>query len=261
MRVLCIGDVVGQAGLDFFCEAVPLLKRELAADFVIVNGENSDKSGVGLTRHGAEALLQHADVVTGGNHSCRKTDESLYLEEERVIHPANQPYTANEAGCVLVDTGRLGTVRVINLAGVAWMEPIDSPFKRADELLAGSDAKYTVVDFHGESTAEKKAFAFYLDGRVSAVFGTHTHVQTADEQVLPKGTGFITDAGMCGPAVSVIGIEPEHAVKKQREHVPVRFSVAGGPVRLDGVLFELCDETGLCLSAQRVCRRSDRFDK
>ena len=261
MRVLCIGDVVGQPGLDFFCETVPLLKRELAADFVIVNGENSDKSGVGLTRHGAEALLQHADVVTGGNHSYRRADEELYTDYEDVIHPANQPFTGDGEGCAIKDTGRLGAVRVINLAGVAWMEPIDSPFKRADELLAASEARYTIVDFHGESTAEKKALAFYLDGRVSAVFGTHTHVQTADEQVLPKGTGFITDVGMCGPVVSVIGIEPEQAVKKQREHVPVRFSVAGGPVQLDGVLFELCDETGLCLSAQRVTRRSDRFNK
>ena len=261
MRVLCVGDVVGEPGLAFFCDVMPALKRDLAADFVVVNGENSGEAGVGLNRESAALLLQHADVVTGGNHSYRKANESFYLENENVIHPANQPYTQNTAGCALVDTGRLGTVRVINLAGVAWMEPIDSPFQRVDALLADREAKYTIVDFHGESTAEKKALGFYLDGRVSAVFGTHTHVQTADEQVLPGGTGFITDVGMCGPFISVIGIEPAHAVKKQREHVPVRFAVAGGPVQLDGVLFELCDETGLCLAAQRVVRKSTDYDK
>lgn len=259
MTILCVGDVVGEAGLAFCCEAVPRLRRQLNADFVIVNGENSDKSGVGLSRHGAESLLQVADVVTTGNHSHRRADENLYLENPAVLHPANQPYTEEEAGCVLVDTGRRGMVRVINLAGVAWMEPLDSPFKRVDELLAKREARYTIVDVHAESTAEKKALAFYLDGRVSAVFGTHTHVQTADEQVLPKGTGFISDVGMCGPALSVIGIHPEDAVQKQRQHVPVRFAVAQGPVQLDAVVFTLCDESGLCLAAQRIRCRSDDY--
>ncbi len=259
MRVLCVGDVVGEAGLAYFCETAPRLKRELAADFVIVNGENSDKSGLGLTSHGAQALLQHADVVTGGNHSYRRTGEELYLENPALLHPANQPYTEDGAGRALVDTGRLGTVRVVNLAGVAWMEPLDNPFKRIDELLAQGEARYTIVDFHAESTAEKKALAFYLDGRVSAVFGTHTHVQTADEQVLPQGTGFITDAGMCGPAVSVIGFRPENAIQWQKKHVHTHFEVAQGTIRLDGVLFDLCDESGLCLSAQRIARRSDEY--
>lgn len=252
MKILCVGDVVGEAGLAFACARLPGLKRDTGADFTIVNGENADKSGVGLPRAAAEALLQHADVVTSGNHSHRRSDGGLYTDEERVLHPANLPLTADDAGCCCVDTGRLGAVRVINLAGVAWMEPIDSPFARADALLQRSEARFTVVDFHAESTAEKKALAYYLDGRVSAVFGTHTHVQTADEQILPGGTGYITDVGMCGPANSILGVQPEDAVKKQRYHVPVKFRVADGPCMLNAVLFCLNDESGLCTQVQRI---------
>lgn len=252
MKVLCIGDVVGDAGLDFLCRRLPSFKKQLGADFVIVNGENSDKSGVGLTRHGADTLLQYADVITTGNHCYRRTDESLYIENECVLHPANQPYTEDKAGCCLLDLGRLGTLRVINLAGVAFLEPIDNPFQRADQLLAASSARFTIVDFHAESTAEKKALGYYLDGRVSAVFGTHTHVPTADEQILPGGTGYITDVGMTGPYRSVLGVAPELAVKKQREHVPAHFKVAEGPCVMGGVLFTLNETTGLCTAVERV---------
>lgn len=233
-------------------DTLPRLRYEYGADLVIVNGENSDKSGVGLTRHGAEELLQYADVVTTGNHCFRRTGEELYADNERVLHPANYPCTPDDAGCCLLDMGRLGTVRVINLLGTAWMEPVDNPFLRAEALLAKTQAKFTVVDFHAESTAEKQALAWYLDGKVSAVFGTHTHVQTADEQVLPGGTGYITDVGMTGPRHSVIGVQPELAVKKQRLHVPVAFRVADGPVWLNAVLFTLDDTTGLCVEVQRM---------
>ncbi len=252
MKFLCIGDVVGNAGLDFFCEQLPRLKHELGADFVLVNGENSDASGVGLSRASAEALLQYADVVTTGNHCYRRAGEELYTENERLLHPANYPYTAPEAGRCLLDTGRHGTVCVLNLSGLAYMEPLDSPFQRADALLNEVDARYVLVDFHAESTAEKKALAYHLDGRAGAVYGTHTHVQTADEQILPGGTGFISDLGMTGPVNSVIGVTPALAVKKQREHVPVHFTVAEGPLMLNGVLFTLCDKTGHCLAAERV---------
>ncbi len=256
MNILCVGDVVGQAGLACLCEALPGLKQGTGAHLVVVNGENSDKSGVGLGRAEAETILQYADVVTTGNHCFRKAGPALYDEMETVLHPANFPYTEDAAGCCVVDTGRLGSVCVINLLGVAFLEPIDSPFTRADELLAKTGAKFTIVDFHAESTAEKKALAFYLDGRVSALFGTHTHVQTADEQVLPKGTGFITDVGMTGPSVSVLGAAPHLAVKKQREHVPVRFEVADGPSHLNAVLFELDDATGLCRKVTRINREA-----
>ena len=252
MKVLCVGDVVGAAGMETLCRYLPNLKTDTGADFVIVNGENSDASGVGLTKEGAQQILGYADVITTGNHCYRKADESMYTDMESVLHPANYPFTEDEAGCCQIDMGRLGTIRVINLMGVAFMEPIDSPFACVDRLLAKSDARFTIVDFHAEATSEKKALAFYLDGRVSAVFGTHTHVQTADEQVLPKGTGYITVAGMTGPLISIIGVEPELAVKKQREHRPVRFKVAEGPCMLNGVLFHLDDNSGLCIEAKRI---------
>lgn len=259
MNILCIGDVVGTAGLDFFCSRMPALKRETEADFVIVNGENSDKSGVGLTRHSAEALLAHADAVTGGNHSLRRCGEELYEETPQLLMPANMPYTSRGTGVYIADTGRLGTVRVISLAGTAWMEPLDNPFKCIDNILAEGEARFTILDFHAESTAEKKALGFYLDGKVSAVFGTHTHVQTADEQILPNGTGYISDVGMTGAVNSVIGVVPEAAVKKQKEHVPVQFAPAEGPQMLNAVLFALDDSTGLCLAAKRIDLRQEAF--
>lgn len=252
MVILCVGDVVGETGLRYFCDWIPGLRQSLGADLVIVNGENSDPSGVGLSRTGAETLLQYADVVTTGNHCFRRAKPELYLEMDSVLHPANFPQTRDRAGCCLIDTGRFGLLQVINLMGVAWMEPIDNPFLRADALLANTNAKYTIIDFHAESTAEKKALAFYLDGRVSAVFGTHTHVQTADEQILPAGTGYITDVGMTGPLLSVIGVDPPLAVQKQRCHVPVQFKVAEGPLALNAVLFTLDDTTGLCTAVQRI---------
>lgn len=256
MKILCVGDVVGQPGLTVLSNMLPGLRSRLGADLVIVNGENSDKTGLGMGRAEAETILQYADVVTTGNHSYNRANEALYTEMEAVLHPANQPYTEDSAGMCTIDTGRLGQVCVINLAGIAFLEPLDSPFKRIDELLSKTSAKYIVIDFHAESSAEKKALAFYLDGRVSAFFGTHTHVQTADGQVLPGGTGYITDVGMTGPVVSVIGVAPELAVKKQREHVPVRFAVADGPVMLNAVLFDLDDTTGLCKSVTRLDERT-----
>lgn len=255
MKVICVGDVVAFNGLDFFCEIVSKIKIEEKIDFVIVNGENSDQSGVGLTRHGAERLLQHADVVTTGNHCYRRADEELYLENEAVLHPANFPFTETKAGCCLIDTGRLGTIRVINLMGTAWLEPIDNPFKRVDEILAESTAKYTIIDFHAESTAEKKALAFYVDGKVSALFGTHTHVQTADEQILPKGTGYITDVGMVGTENSVLGVTPETSIQKMKTHGNVRFAVAEGPAMLNAAIFTLDDKTGLCTNVKRIVEK------
>ncbi len=252
MKVLCIGDVVGTNGLEYLCSRLPALRRETDAQLVVVNAENCSSSGVGLGKAEAEQLLQYADVLTGGNHSLRRAKMQLYSENERILCPANLPYAEDEAGCCVVDTGRHGTIRVINLAGVAWMEPIDSPFKRADALLKKGNATYTVVDFHAESTAEKKALAFYLDGRVSAFFGTHTHVQTADEQILPGGTGYITDVGMTGPALSVIGVRPQDAIERQRMHVPVVFNVADGPCTINAVLFTLNAQNGLCSEVRRI---------
>ncbi len=251
MKVLCVGDVVGDAGVAFIQDRLMALKNACNADLVIVNGENADASGVGLSRDAAEQLLPFADVITTGNHCFRKANETMYLEQYNILHPANYPYTDDAGGCCNIDMGGKGTVKVINLAGVAFMEAIDNPFARADELLEKDPATFTVVDFHAESTAEKKALGFYLDGRVSAVFGTHTHVQTADEQILPGGTGFISDAGMTGPQTSVLGVEPAAAIHRQKRHTPVRFTVADGPCMLNAVLFELDRSSGRCVDVKR----------
>lgn len=252
MKILCVGDVVGAPGLRFAADRLPGLRRDTGADLVVANAENCDKTGTGLRREDAETLLQYADVLTGGNHSYDRADERLYTDYERVLHPANVPFTEDAAGCCLLDMGRLGTVRVVSLSGVAWMQNLDNPFVRMDKLLAKNDAKYTVIDMHAESTAEKKALAFYLDGRVSAIYGTHTHVQTADEQILPKGTGFISDVGMTGPVLGVLGMRPDEAIQRMRELKRTRLEVAEGPVMLNAVLFTLSDETGLCLEVRRI---------
>ncbi|MEG0877974.1 MAG: TIGR00282 family metallophosphoesterase [Oscillospiraceae bacterium] len=252
MKVLCIGDVVGGAGTSFLCRKLPSLKRELNADLCIVNGENADNSGTGITRGAADEILSHgADVITTGNHALRRADTELYTESETLLMPANYPGLERSASVCEIDFGKY-RVMVANLSGVAFLEPLDNPFICADSIISASDARFKIIDFHAESTAEKKAFAYYLDGRVSAIFGTHTHVPTADEQVLPLGTGYITDVGMCGPVNSVIGVEPKCAIAKQKSHLPARFAVAEGKCAMHGVLFTLDDTSGLCVEARRV---------
>lgn len=252
MKVLCVGDVVGTPGLEFCCRRLPAVKRALDVQLCIVNGENADPSGRGITAGIAEELFSHgADVITGGNHCFDRAPDSLFEETDRLLCPANFPGLAPQAGSCELDFGRY-TVQVLNLSGVAFLEPVDSPFQKADALLAQSGARIRIVDFHAESTAEKQALAYWLDGRVSAVFGTHTHVPTADGRVLPGGTGYLTDAGMTGPVESVIGVTVQQALDKQRTHRPGRFSVAKGPCRMDMVLFELDDKTGLCTGVQQL---------
>ncbi len=252
MKFLCVGDVVGEPGLHFFRHAVPYLKRTYEADFVIVNGENSHPSGVGITKKEADELLNYADVITTGNHCYRRAGEELFGEIDTLLHPANYPYTEDDTGCCFIDTGRYGTICVINMAGTSFLEPIDNPYKRMDSLLKNIEARFILVDFHAESTAEKKAFAYDLDGRVGAVFGTHTHVQTADAQILPNKTGFISDVGMTGPIHSVIGVQPHLAIKRQKQHAPVQFVVENGPCMLNAVLFTLDNATGQCVAVQAI---------
>ena len=253
MKILCIGDVVGTPGVDCLRRRLPALRRQLGADAVIVNAENADKSGTGLTPRLAGELLQGglADVITTGNHCFRRADATLYEENDRVLCPANFPGLPRSCGCCTLDLGRR-QLDVYNLQGTAFLEPLQNPFLLLDELIAAADTRFRILDFHAEATAEKKALAFYADGRLSAVFGTHTHVQTADEQILPGGTGYITDLGMTGPTLSVLGVVPEKAVQRQKLHTPVHFEVAEGPVELQGALFTLDDATGRCVAVERV---------
>lgn len=252
MNILAIGDVVGSAGCRFLRGRLPALKKKLDVHLVIANGENS-ADGNGLTPTSAEYLFQSGvDVVTGGNHSFRRRESySLYDSCETLLRPANFPAGAPGRGFCVVDMGRV-QVGVLNLMGQAYIDSVDSPFDVADFILEQELPPITLVDFHAEATGEKGALAYYLDGRVSAVFGTHTHVQTADEQILEGGTGFLSDLGMTGPKRSILGVKPELVVQKMRSKLPVRFETAVGPCRMEGALFQIDEFTGFTKAIQRI---------
>lgn len=253
MNILCVGDVVGTAGCGVLRRVLPALKRQYAVDVCIVNGENS-ADGNGITPVSASHIFDSgADVITGGNHTYRRREFYEKLEENpALLRPGNFPASAPGRGFTVVDRGRW-QVTVINLMGVVYMEPLACPFETLDALLEqAGHPKFCIVDFHAEATAEKKALAYYADGRISALFGTHTHVQTADEQILPGGTGFITDAGMTGPTESVLGVRPALAIAKMKEKLPVRFATAEGPCRLNAVLFTLDNATGKTTAVERL---------
>ncbi len=253
MNILCIGDVVGSVGCCFLEQHLPAIKRQYAVDVCIVNGENS-ADGNGITCVSANRLFTcGADVVTGGNHTFRRFEVYDLLEQKTgVMRPANYPATAPGSGVFIVDKGRF-QVAVINLLGVVYMESLACPFETLNTILADTKLPACrIVDFHAEATAEKKALAYGVDGRVSAVFGTHTHVQTADEQILPGGTGFISDVGMTGPIQSVLGVQPDLAISKMRDKLPVRFAVAKGPCMLNAVLLTVDDKTGKTTDIQRL---------
>lgn len=253
MKILCVGDVVGSIGCKMLRKVLPSIKQKYSIDVCIVNGENA-ADGNGLTPTAVKNIFDSgADVITGGNHTYRRREIYDVLDSTPgIIRPANYPTNAPGKGFCVVDRGRY-RVTVINLLGVVYMNPLACPFDTLDSLLKeANNPKFCVVDFHAEATAEKKALAFYADGRISAMFGTHTHVQTADEQILPKGTGYITDVGMTGPSISVLGIRPEQAVFKMHDKLPVRFNTAEGPCQINAVLFTLSDTTGKTTDIERI---------
>lgn len=253
MNVLCIGDVVGSAGCSFLRSKLPSLKKQDDIDMVIANGENS-ADGNGVTPASAEFLFQSGvDVITLGNHSFRRPEIYEYLDNtEGIIRPHNFPLGAPGTGFYVHDMGRL-QVGVLNLMGQAYMDSVECPFRALDRALKEhKPPKLLIVDFHAEATGEKRAFGFYADGRISAVFGTHTHVPTADAGILPMGTGYITDVGMTGAQLSVLGVKPELVIRKLKSKLPVRFDLAGGEQRMDCVLFNLDEKTGLCREARRI---------
>lgn len=254
MKLLMIGDVVSQPGCEMIRRFLPRLKRELGADVVIVNGENS-AVGNGILPSSAELLLNSgADVITTGNHAFKRREIYDYFNtHEYVIRPANYKDSAPGSGVYRYDGGSYSLL-VINMQGTSFMEPLENPFDAIDRILQREEkATFTVVDFHAEATGEKKAFGFWLDGRVSAVFCTHTHVQTADEQILPNGTGYITDVGMTGPSISALGVKPECVIERLRTSLPTRFEVdQDDPAcRMDGVLVELEKKSGKCVKIRR----------
>jgi metallophosphoesterase (TIGR00282 family) len=252
IRVLAIGDVVGTPGCEFVRQRLPGIKKQLNADFVIVNGENS-AVGNGILPSSAGHLLDSgADVITTGNHVFKRREIYPFLEETpNLIRPGNYPDSCPGSGVYLYDGGRF-TAAVINLLGTVYMEPLESPFSAADRLLGQIDTPLVFVDIHGEATSEKLALAYYLDGRVSAVFGTHTHVQTADEQILPGGTGCITDLGMTGPVRSILGVKPECVIARFTTCMPTRFETAKDPCVLCGALFTVEEKSGQCAQIERI---------
>ena len=253
MNILCVGDVVGSAGCRHLESVLPTIKRQYAVNVCIVNGENS-ADGNGILPTSAKSLFQFgADVITTGNHVFHRREIYDTLDENiGIIRPANFPRTAPGSGVFIVDKGRC-QVAVINLMGQVYMDTLACPFETLDTLLADpSLPRCRIVDFHAEATAEKKALAYYADGRVTAVVGTHTHVQTVDEQILPNGTGFISDIGMTGPIRSVLGIRPELSIEKMRGKLPVRFAVADGPCRMDAVLLSVDPSTGQTTAIERL---------
>ena len=253
MRILCIGDIVGSAGTEFVERRLWGVRKLFGADFVIANGENAS-IGNGLLPGDVQRLFDAGvDVLTGGNHTWNRRELHTMLDDcETLLRPHNYP-EAPGSGHVICKTP-FGEVEVINLIGLTFMNPLPCPFRTADALLE-RDAGVTrirIVDFHAEATSEKRALACYLDGRVTAVVGTHTHVQTADEQILPGGTAFLTDLGMTGPLDSILGVGKQEVLKKFLTGLPVRFQPGAGEVELCGALVEADPATGAALSIERV---------
>jgi 2',3'-cyclic-nucleotide 2'-phosphodiesterase len=257
MRILFLGDIVGKPGREAVVELLPELREEFAPELVIVNAENA-AAGRGVTAPIVQTLLTNGvDVITTGNHVWARADELEFLDTEpRILRPANYPPGSPGRGWGLFRTTQGTLIGVANLIGRALMEPVDDPFRAADEILTriAQQTPLIFVDFHAETTSEKTAFGWHCAGRASAVVGTHTHVQTADERLLPGGTAYITDVGMCGPENSVIGMEVQGALTRFRTQLPHHLRVAEGGATLCGVVVDLDDKTGRAQGIQRLRR-------
>lgn len=253
LTILYFGDVVGRPGRKAVCHAIPVLKKLHDPDFIVANGENS-AGGSGISPNTLQKLASYGvQALTSGDHIYRNKEYVGVIQDARVLRPANYPKSADGKGYGVYETRTGVRVGVINLMGRIFMEPLRCPFEQADRLLneLTQHVKVILVDMHAEATSEKIAMGWHLDGRVSAMVGTHTHIQTADERVLPKGTAYITDLGMCGPYDSVIGRVKEAVLKKLRTAMPARFDVAEGDVKACGVVLRVDTETGRARSIER----------
>ncbi len=259
MRVLAIGDVVGKGGCSFLRSKLKNFKQTHNIDFVIANGENSAE-GNGILPNSASYLFDSGvDVITNGNHTFRRKEIFSFLNEnsyekdgKHIVRPYNfpNPNTPGRGFCK-VNVGPV-KVAVINILGVSYLECLNLPLDALDDVLAKcNDCIVKIVDFHAEATAEKRAFGFYADGKVSAVFGTHTHVQTSDEEILPHGTGYITDVGMTGAIYSVLGVKKGLSIKRMKDRMPVRFENASGDCKMECVIFDIDEKSGKTESVER----------
>jgi len=252
MRILAVGDICGTPGLEFLERRLRDYRREMQIDFVVVNGENANV--VGITPRQADAIFRAgADVITLGNHTWTRTELQPYLDERRkILRPANYAPQCPGRGINVYSTP-FGDICVLNLLGRFTLDSnTDNPFVVADDYMQQIKEKIILVDFHAEGTSEKLAMGYMLDGKASAVWGTHTHVQTSDACVLPGGTGYITDLGMTGASNSVLGIDIDQSIGKFMGDPPRRYEAGNGPAKLEGCLFEIDSESGRCLKAEGI---------
>ena len=253
ISILFLGDVIGRPGRKVLEKYLRPVVKKYSPSLIIANGENA-AGGLGITEKVAQELLSEIDVLTSGNHIWDKKEALGYLDQEpRLLRPANYPPKNPGKGTYVFETRGKGKIGILNLQGRVFMEPLDCPFRTADEELKSLRAStpVIVVDFHAEATSEKQALGWYLDGRVSAVLGSHTHVPTADERILPQGTAFITDVGMVGGYNSVIGIRRDQSVKRFLSGRPQRFEPEKEGVFFCAVFVEVDPKTGKALSIRR----------
>ncbi|MGE5473179.1 MAG: TIGR00282 family metallophosphoesterase [Ignavibacteriales bacterium] len=254
MNLLTIGDIVGNPGRKVVKELLPKIRKDYSIDMVIANGENS-AGGLGITYIVAQELYSYGvDVITMGNHVWSKKEIMSFIDEDkRIVRPANLPEELPGRGSTIIELFN-HKVGIINLIGRVFMDPADSPFNSALKEIQkiNDEADIIVVDFHAEATSEKLAMGWFLDGKATVVFGTHTHVQTADERILPNGTGYITDLGMSGPYDSILGVDKDIILKKFITLVPDKFEIAKGDAQFNAVVFEIDDKTRKVISIKRI---------
>lgn len=254
MNVLFIGDIVGNPGRKAAKEMIQKLKKEMRIDFCIANGENS-AGGSGITYVVAQELYKSGiDAITLGNHTWSKREITNFIDSDaRIVRPANYPAELPGRGSAII-SGENAKIGVVNLLGRVYMDSIDCPFKAAEREIEHlkNFVKVVLVDMHAEATSEKSAMAWHLDGRVSCVLGTHTHVQTADERILPCGTAYISDVGMTGPYDGIIGVNRDIVIEKFITHMPLKFEIAHGPVQFNAVYLEIDEKTGKTENIRRI---------
>lgn len=253
-RILALGDVSRSSACNYLTEHLWKIRREKNISFVIINGENSAE-GNGIDYKSAKQLFSAgADVITTGNHAFRRYEaKKLFEEEKMILRPGNFPAQVPGDGAVIFEVDGM-RILVFNLLGIVMMEPLENPFFAADRILKRYEGIYdvAVLDFHAEATSEKQALAYYLDGKIQLFFGTHTHVATADERILPHGTAYITDVGMCGPENSVIGIESACIIEKLTTGLPVKFIPSENRVHANGIVVDIDRKTKKAVSIERI---------
>lgn len=239
IRILALGDITGTEAAEKVCRALPSVKGEYGIDFTVANGENAAQNN-GLDRRSAEMLLGGGiDVLTSGNHIWQKREMTDYIDENPyILRPQNYPQGTPGKGSVIFESFGF-RILVMNVLGTVYLDPLACPFATVEAMLKENEGAYdlSILDVHAEATSEKLALANYFDGKIDILYGTHTHVQTADSRIFPRGMGYLTDLGMCGPVDSILGVTPDRVITKLRTHMPVRFETPTGPCEMNGAVF------------------------